>query len=91
MTSVCQLVVVLCRIATTVQTREKEFLSIILLPAALSYQVGRESCPHIIRSSTQPAVLLFAPSISLMTVLPDFIMEEKNENDILSCRCCALT
>ena len=28
MTNVCQLVVVLCRIATTVQTRDKEFLSI---------------------------------------------------------------
>ena len=40
-TSVCQLVVVSCRIATTVQTREKEFLYIILLPAAVFYQVGR--------------------------------------------------
>ena len=72
-TRVCQLVVVLCRITITVQTREKEFLSIILLPAALFYQVGRDSCPH---TSTQPAVLLFAPSISLMTVLPGFIMSE---------------
>ena len=36
--------VVLCRIATTVQTREKEFLYIILLPAAVFYQVGRDSC-----------------------------------------------
>ena len=70
MTRVCQLVVVLCRIATTVQTREKEFLSIILLPAVLFYQVERDSCPHITRTSTQPAVLLFAPSISLMTFLP---------------------
>ena len=52
-----------------VQTRKKEFLSIILLPAALFYQVERYSCPHITRTSTQPAVLLFAPSISLMTVL----------------------
>ena len=76
MTRVCQLVVVLCRIATTVQTHEKEFLSIILLPAALFYQVGRDSCPHITRTSTQPAVLLFARSISLMTVLPGFIMSE---------------
>ena len=108
MTTVCQLVVVLCRIATTVQTREKEFLSIILLPAALFYQFERDSCPHITRTSTQPAVLLFAPSISLMTVFPCYIISEdpwnalhreqfpqhgrkKNENDILSCHCCALT
>ena len=55
MTKVCQLVVVLCRIATTVQTREKEFLSIILLPAALFYRVERDSCPHITRTSIQPA------------------------------------
>ena len=75
-TRVCQLVVALCRIATTVQTREKEFLYIILLPAAVFYQVGRYSCPHIARTSTQPAVLLFAPSISLMTVLPGLIMLE---------------
>lgn len=67
-TRVCQLVVLLCRIATTVQTREKEFLYITLLPAAVFYQVGRDSCPHIARTSTQPAVLLFSPSISLMTV-----------------------
>ena len=53
-----------------VQTREKEFLYIIFLPAAMFYQVGKDSCPHIARTSTQPAVLLFAPSISLMTVLP---------------------
>ena len=72
MTKVCQLVVVLCRIATKVHTREKEFLSRILLPAALFYRVERDSCPHITRTSTQPAVLLFAPSISLMTVLPGF-------------------
>ena len=52
MTRVCQLVVVLCRIATTVPTREKEFLSIILLPAALFYHFGRDSCPHITRTST---------------------------------------
>lgn len=51
-TRVCQLVVLLCRIATTVQTREKEFLYIILLPAAVFYQVGRDSCPHIARTST---------------------------------------
>ena len=76
MTRVCQLVVVLCRIATTVQTRENEFLSIILLPAVLFYQVERDSCPHITRTSTQAAVLLFAPSISLMTVLPGLIMSE---------------
>ena len=75
-TRVCQLVVVLCRIATTVQTREKEFLYIILFPAAVFYQVRRDSCPHIARTSTQPAVLLFAPSISLMTVLPGLIMWE---------------
>ena len=75
MTTVCQLVVVLCRIATMVQTREKEFLSIILLPAALFYHVERDSCPHITRTSTQPAVLLFALSISL-TVLPGFIISE---------------
>ena len=73
-TRVCQLVVVLCRIATTVQTREKEVLYIILPPAAVFYQVGRDSCPHIARTSNQPAVLLFAPSISLMTVLPGLIM-----------------
>ena len=73
---VCQLVVVLCRIATTVQSREKEFLYIILLPAAVFYQVGGDSCLHIARTSTQPAVLLFAPSISLMTVLPGLIMWE---------------
>ena len=66
MTRVCQLVVVLYRIATTVQTREKEFLYIILLPAAVFYQVGRDSCPHIARTSTQRAVLLFAPRISLI-------------------------
>ena len=75
-TRVYQLVVVLCRIATTVQTREKEFLYIILLPAAVFYQVGRDLCPHIARTSTQPAVLLFAPSISMMTVLPGLIMWE---------------
>ena len=75
-TRVCQLVVVLCRIATTVQTREKEFLYIIPLPAAVFYQVGGDSCLHIARTSTQPAVLLFAPSISLMTVLPGLIMWE---------------
>ena len=75
-TRVCQLVVVLRRIATTVQTREKEFLYIILLPAAVFYQVGRDSFPHIARTSTQRAVLLFAPSISLMTVLPGLIMWE---------------
>ena len=57
------------------QTREKELLYIILLPAAVFYQVGRDSCPpHIAR--TQPAVLLFAPSILLMTVLPGLIMWE---------------
>jgi len=59
-----------------VQTREKEFRYIILLPAAVFYQVGRDSCPHIARTSTQPAVLLFAPSISLMTVFPGLIMSE---------------
>ena len=60
-----------------VQTREKEFLSIILLPAAaLFYQVGRDSCPHITRTSAQPAVLLFAASVLLMTVLPGFIISE---------------
>ena len=68
MTGVYQLVVVLCRIATTVQTCENEFPYIILLPAETFYQLERDSCPHIAR--TQPAVLLFAPSISLMTVLP---------------------
>ena len=73
---VCQLVVVLCRIATTVQPHEKEFLYIIILPAAVFYQVGRVLCPHIARTSTQPAVLLFAPSISLMTVLLGLIMWE---------------
>ena len=73
---VCQLVVVLRKIATTVQTREKEFLYIILLPAAVLYQVGRDRGPHIARTSTQPAVLLFAPSISLMTLLPGLIMCE---------------
>ena len=36
----------------------------------------RDSCPRIARTSTQPAVLLFAPSISLMTVLPGLIMLE---------------
>ena len=56
-TRVCQLVVVLCRIATTVQTRKKEFLYIILLPAAVFHQVGRDSCPHIARTSTQPVVV----------------------------------
>ena len=84
MTRMCHLVVVLCRIATTVQTREKEFLSIILLPAALFYQVERDSCPHITRTSTQPAVLLFAPSISVMTVLPGFTMPEDPWNAIPS-------
>ena len=90
-----------------VQTREKEFLYIIPLPAAVFYQVGKDSCPHIARTSTQPAVLLFAPSISLMSVLPGLIMwehpetpctgrnslnmEEEIENDILCCHCCALT
>ena len=59
-----------------VQTREKEFLYIILLPAAVFYQVGRDLCPHIVRTSTQPDVLLFAPSISLMTFLPGLIMSE---------------
>ena len=73
---VCQLVVVLRKIATTVQTREKEFLYIILLPAAVLYQVGRDRGPHIARTSTQPAVLLFAPSISLMNLLPGLIMCE---------------
>ena len=43
MTKVCQVVVVLCRIATTVQIRDKEFLYIILLEAAVFYQVGRDS------------------------------------------------
>ena len=81
-TRVCQLVVVLCGIATTVQTREKEFLYIILLPAAVFYQVGRDSCPHIARTSTQPAILLFAPSISLMTVLPGLIMWEHPWNTL---------
>ena len=79
-TRVCQLVVVLRRIATTVQTREKGFLYIILLPAAVFYQVGRDSFPHSARTSTQPAVLLFAPSISLMTVLPGLIMWEDPSN-----------
>ena len=59
-----------------VQTREKEFLYIILLPAAVFYQVGRDSCPHIARTSTQPAVLLFAPSISLVTVFPGLTISE---------------
>ena len=74
-TKVCQ-VVVLYRIATTVQTRDKEFPYIILLQAAVSYQVGRDSCPHIARTSTQPAVLLFALSISPRTVLPGLTMSE---------------
>ena len=86
MTRVCQQIVVLCRIATKVQTREKEFLSIILLPAALFYQVGRESCPYITRTSTQPVVLLFAPSISLMTVLPGFIIWEDPWNALYRAR-----
>ena len=76
MTRVCQLVVVLRRIATTVQTRDKKFLYIILLPAAVFYQVGRDSCTHIARTSSQPGVLFFVPSISLMTVLPGLIMSE---------------
>ena len=80
----CQLVVVLCWIATTVQTREKEFLYIILLPAAVFYQVGKDSCPHSTRTSTQPAVLLFALSISLMTVLPGLIMWEDPWNALYS-------
>ena len=81
-TGVYQLVVVLCMIATTVETYENEFPYIILLPAATFYQVGRDSCPHIAR--TQPAVLLFAPSISLMTVLPGLIMSEDRWNALYS-------
>ena len=46
-------------------------------PSSSVYQGGRDSCPHIPRTSTQPAVLLFAPSMSLMTVLPGLIMWER--------------
>ena len=77
MTKVCQLVVVLCRTATTVQTRDREFLYTILLQAPMFCQVGRDSCPCIARISTQPAVLLYALSISLMTVLQGHIMSEE--------------